>query len=266
MANDEVFFNVDSRGIATLTLNRPDKLNALTSEMLDRTLPQRFRQVQEDDNIRLLVITGAGRGFCSGADVEERLKGIQSGILNLGFKYYSERVAQFTMELAEIGKPVIAAVNGQAAGIGFSLSLLADFRIASENAKFCAVFARRGMVPDGGMTRNLQMVVGYAKALELMMTTDNITAAEALQIGLVNKVVPADALMTEAMALAEKLLGNAPLSLAFIKKAAQHAWSSSFASALEFESWGQAICRHSEDIKEGVNSFLEKRPPSFKGK
>jgi len=118
MANDEVLFNVDSRGIATLTLNRPDKLNALTSEMLDRTLPQRFRQVQEDDNIRLLIITGAGRGFCSGADVEERLKGIQSGALKLGFKYYSERVAQFTMELAEIGKPVIAAVNGQAAGIG----------------------------------------------------------------------------------------------------------------------------------------------------
>ena len=266
MAKDEVLFEVNEMGIATMTFNRPDKLNALTSEMLDRTLPDLFRQVHEDDHIRLLILAGAGRGFCAGADVEERLQGMQTGKLRLGFKYYTERVAQFTSHLADIGKPVIAAVNGQAAGVGFSLCLLADFRIASENAKFCAVFARRGMVPDGGMTRTLQMIVGYAKALELMMTADNIDATEALRIGLVNKVVPPDQLVPEVMTLAQKLLKNAPLSLSFIKQAAQHGWASSFLSQLEFESWGQAICRHSEDIKEGVSSFLEKRPVCLKGR
>ena len=266
MATDEVLFEVDDQGIALLTLNRPEKLNALTSQMLDHTLPELFRQVQEDDGIRVLIITGAGRGFCAGADVQERLQGIQSGKLKLGFKYFSERVTQFTVGLAEQGKPVIAAVNGQAAGVGYSLALLADLRIAVPSAKFCAVFARRGMVPDGGMTRSLQMVVGYAKALELMMTSDNIDAQEAQRIGLVNKIVEPEQLLSEAKDMAGKLLKQAPLSLAFIKKAAQHAWSSEFTSALEFESWGQAICRHSEDIKEGVSSFMEKRPPQFKGR
>jgi len=266
MTKDDVLFDVDESGVAILTFNRPKKLNALTSEMLDSTLPELFRKVHDDDDIKLLILTGAGRGFCAGADVEERLKGMQRGELKLGFKYYSERVAQFTVHLSEIGKPVIAALNGQAAGVGCSLALLADFRIASEDAKFCAVFARRGMVPDGGMTRTLQMIVGYPKALELMMTADNIDAAEALRIGLVNKMVPADQLMPEAFSFADKLLRNAPLSLSFIKQAAQHGWSSTFTSALEFESWGQVICRHSEDIKEGVNSFLEKRLPRFRGR
>jgi 2-(1,2-epoxy-1,2-dihydrophenyl)acetyl-CoA isomerase len=266
MAANDVLFEINEMGIATITFNRPDKLNALTSEMLDCTLPDLFRRVHEDDDIRLLIITGAGRGFCAGADVEERLQGMQTGKLKLGFKYYTERVAQFTVALADIGKPVLAAVNGQAAGVGFSLCLLADFRVASENAKFCAVFSRRGMVPDGGMTRTLQMIVGYPKALELMMTADNIDAAEALRIGLVNKVVPPDQLISEMGAFAEKLLRNAPLSLSFIKQAAQHGWSSNFVSQLEFESWGQVICRHSEDIKEGINSFLEKRPANFKGR
>ncbi len=265
MATDHLLLDVDQKGIATITFNRPEKLNALDSEIINR-LPEVLRQVHEDDNIRLLVLTGAGRGFCAGADVEERLQAMQKGKLNVGFKFYSERVAQFTVGLADIGKPVIAAVNGQAAGVGFSLCLLADFRIASENAKFCAVFARRGMTPDGGMTRTLQMVVGYSKALELMMTADNIDAAEALRIGLVNKVVPPEQLMPTTMALAEKLLRNAPLSLSFTKQATQHGWSSDFINQLEFESWGVAICRHSEDHKEGINSFLEKRPAHFKGK
>ena len=265
MAEDDILFEVDSDQIATITLNRPSRLNALTWDMLYETLPDLFRTVHEDDEIRLLIITGAGDAFCSGADVET-LDDMKSGKIKLGFKYYTERVAQPTMLLADIGKPVIAAINGQAAGVGLSLALLSDFRIASENAKFCAVFARRGMVPDGGMTRTLQMVVGYAKALELMMTTDNIDAAEALRIGLVGKVVPQEQLMDEARNLAHRLLKIAPLSLSFIKQAAQHGWSSDFVGQLEFESWGQAICRDSEDREEGIRSFLEKRPPRFQGR
>lgn len=266
MATEDLLFDVNEKGIATITFNRPGKLNALTSEMFDRSLPELFRRVHEDDSIRLLVLTGVGRGFCTGADVEERLQRIQTGELKLGFRYYCERVAQFAMGLADIAKPVIAAVNGQAAGVGFSMCLLADFRIVSETSKFCAVFARRGMVPDAGMTRNLQMIVGYSKALELMMTADNIDATEALRIGLVNQVVAADQLIPATMAFAEKLLRNAPFSLSFVKQAAQHGWSSGFVNQLEFESWGTAICRHSEDHKEGINSFLQKRQPVFKGR
>ena len=116
------------------------------------------------------------------------------------------------------------------------------------------------------MTRNLQMIVGYNKALELMMTADNIDAAEALRIGLVNQVISPDQLMPATMTFAEKLLKNAPFSLSFVKQAAQHGWSSSFNSQLEFESWGTAICRHSEDHKEGIDSFIQKRQPQFKGK
>lgn len=265
MAEQEITFEVDQKGIALMTLNRPEKYNAVTTRMLEDLFPRFFRQVQEDDAIRVLVITGAGKGFCSGADVGERLKGVVTGEVKFNRRIAEEPIGGFMLHMAAIKKPIISAVNGAAAGVGFSIALLSDFRIASEKARFGAVFVRRGMMPDGGMTATLPKIVGLPKALEMAMTGDIIGAEEALQIGLVNKVVPHEQLMDETYALATRLAAGPPIALSFIKRALYRNLYSSFEEGLNFESWGQNVLRTTKDHQEGINSFLEKREPVFKG-
>jgi len=265
MAEQEILFAVDDKGIALMTLNRPDTYNAINTNMVENLLPQMFHEVQENNAIRVLIITGAGNGFCSGADVKERLAGEIEGKVKFNRRAAEEPVGSFNLYLAEIRKPVIAAVNGIAAGVGFSMLLLSDFRIASNNARFSAAFVRRGLMPDGGMTATLPLIVGLPKALELAMTGEVIGAEEALRIGLVNKVVPHEELIGEAQTLAERLAEAPPISLSFIKRAIYRNVHMSFSEALYFESWGQGVLRTTKDHKEGVQSFLEKRAPKFTG-
>lgn len=266
MEEQDVLLEKDDKGIAVMTLNRPDRLNALDTHMQDESLPQTFLRVATDYDIKALIITGAGRGFCSGADVKERLQAHAKGTIKLSRKNLEEALGSFTIPLYEIAKPVIAAINGPAVGVGLSIALLCDFRIASEKATFGAAFIRRGLMPDGGITFLLPHVVGLPKALELMMTGDIIDAREAERIGMVNKVVPHDMLMAEARALAEKLASGPLIALSFTKRAAYHGLLHNLREQLQFESWGQSVCRRTEDFKEGVTSFLEKRPPNFQGR
>jgi len=262
---DEVLFEKDDKGIATVILNRPDKLNALSERMLYEQLPRIFTEVAKDDQIRVMILTGAGRGFCSGADVKELMQAGREK--DLESRRGLERIlGAIAIPLAEIPKPTIAAINGMAAGMGFSLCLLCDFRIASDNAGFSAIFTQRGLMPDAGMTFSLPRIVGLPMALELMLTGDIIDAKKAASIDLVNKVVPHGKLMVEARALAEKLAKNAPIALSFTKRAAYHGLLCDLREQLLFESWGQGECRKTEDHKEGVKAFLEKREPNFSGR
>ncbi len=257
--------------IALITLNRPERLNSLGTKMLDE-LTAALEEVATDDQIRVVILTGAGRGFCGGADLAElggapaELGGAPAEQRNLRTKPLS-RYGNLMLHLRSLEKPIIAAVNGIAAGGGFSLAMCCDIRIASETARFSSIFVKRALVPDMGLTYLLPRAVGTSKALELMFTGDIINAQEAKEIGLVSKVVPADQLIDEAKKLAGRIAKGPPLAIELAKKAVYAAEeTSNFATALAYEAWAQGICITSEDAREGIASFLEKREPVFKGK
>ena len=252
-------------GVAILTLNRPDKLNALSSTMRE-DLPKVFQELADDDDVRAVVVTGAGRGFCSGADVTglaARLTGEQP---KKSRRSILAPVGSFVACVAELEKPTIAAVNGVAAGVGLSLSLLCDMRISAESARFSTVWVRRGLVADGGATYLLPQVLGVAKALELMYTGDIIDAKEAMRVGLVSRVVPDSDLMKVAKELAKKIAKGPSIALELTKRAVYRDILLGLRYGLDFESYAQNICFGSEDHKEGVTAFFEKREAQFKGR
>jgi len=255
--------------VATLTLNRPDKLNCLNAGILHE-MSKAIGELNADDGVKALILTGEGRAFCSGADLAEQPYGTdknQTGISRaehitpfVSFGWVVKHIEDFT-------KPVIAAVNGIAAGGGLSLALAADVRIAAENAAFSAIFVKRGLVPDCGISYYLPRLVGVSKALELMWTGDKIDAGEAERIGMVNKVVPNENLMKSAQEFARVLAKGPSLAIEMIKRMAYTALKSdSVMTQMAVEDFMQQVCRESEDIREGVLGFLEKRPPNFKGR
>ena len=255
--------------VATLTLNRPDKLNCLNAGILHE-MSKALSDLNADDGVKALILTGEGRAFCSGADLAEQPYGTdknQTGISRaehitpfVSFGWVVKHIEDFT-------KPVIAAVNGIAAGGGLSLALAADVRIAAENAAFSAIFVKRGLVPDCGISYYLPRLVGVSKALELMWTGEKIDAREAERIGMVNKVVPNENLMKSAQEFARVLAKGPSLAIEMIKRMAYTALKSdSVMTQMAVEDFMQQVCRESEDIREGVLGFLEKRPPNFKGR
>jgi 2-(1,2-epoxy-1,2-dihydrophenyl)acetyl-CoA isomerase len=252
-------------GIALLTLNRPDKLNAVTWDSW-RQIGEAVRELGEDDEARVLVLTGSGRGFCSGTDLAAVVSG--SGepppAASRGARLRSRYLGG--ADLLACPKPTIAAVNGVAAGAGLSLSLACDIRIASDKARFSAIWSRRALVPDMGCSYTLPRIVGISKALELMYTGEMVEAQEALAIGLVSQVVPADDLMPTAMALAERIAKGPPIAIELTKRLAYRGWPGAVESQSEYEEYFQRLCAESEDAQEGVRSFLEKREPVFKGR
>jgi 2-(1,2-epoxy-1,2-dihydrophenyl)acetyl-CoA isomerase len=256
-------------GVATLTLNRPDKLNALDPSLLQEAATV-IRELNDDDEIKALIVTGAGRAFCSGADLSSPESGTD---LNRPGICRRERLSPFVSygwlirQMDEFAKPAIAAVNGIAAGGGLALALACDIRIASEEARFSSIFVRRGLVADCGTTFYLPRVVGAAKALELMWTGDIIDAAEASRIGLVNRVVPADELVNAAGEFALRLARGPSVSIEFHKRLTYEGLKTdSVLTQMAHEDFAQYVCRQTEDVKEGKNSFLEKREPRFKGR
>ncbi len=250
--------------IATVTLNRPEKLNAFGG-MMRHEIVEALEDVAADREVRVVVITGAGKAFCVGGDINEFTSGESQSRSKVAS---SERHAmcKAALLISEMEKPVIASVNGVAAGGGCNLALACDIRIASEQARFGQAFTKRGLHPDWGGIYFLPRLVGYAKAAELIFTADVIGAREALEVGLVNRVVPHEELSSATDAFARRIAANAPIPIAFAKRGLRTFYRWDLPQALDFESYVLDITGRSEDSAEGFRSFLEKREPSFKGR
>jgi enoyl-CoA hydratase len=248
-------------GITTVTLNRPAQLNALNRRMI-RELDQALDEAAADAAVRVLVLTGAGeRAFAAGADIREF-----EGMDHLAALQFGRNIQRVFRKLETMPKPTVAAVNGVALGGGCELMLACDIAFAAETARIGQPEISLGIIPGAGGTQRLPRVVGKPKALELLMTGDTLTAAEALQIGLVAKMVPAAELMREVQTLCQKLLAKGAVALQMVKEAALAGLGLDLGSGLEFEAKSFAACFATEDRIEGVRAFLEKRKPVFKGR
>jgi 2-(1,2-epoxy-1,2-dihydrophenyl)acetyl-CoA isomerase len=251
--------------IATLTLNRPERLNAL-GDTLREDFFDAIGKAAADPEVRVIVVTGAGRGFCSGGDVKSMKERETSEEKPAPGEQAFPIRDRAILAMRDCPKPIIAAVNGPAAGAGMNLALACDLRIASTAAKFSQAFVKRGLTPDWGGSWLLPRLVGTAKAAELIFTGDSIDADEALSLGVVNAVVAPETLMAETYKLAEKIAAGPPVAIQLAKRAIYHNQDVDLRSGLEFESFAQGICRQTEDSKEGVRAFIEKRAPVFKGR
>lgn len=253
-------------GIATITLNRPDKLNAYTAQMGTELLDA-FAALDADDNVRVVVMTGAGRAFCAGADVnvfaqgvEARKKGERGSLVNFPF------LEKGPLVLRDMTKPVIASVNGPAVGLGLTMTLACDIRLAADSASLGTIFARVGLSAEFGSTYFLPRLIGMAKACELAFTSRIISAAEAKEIGLVNQVVPAAGLKAATLEIASTIAQAAPIAIRMIKKGLYQGLGADLATQTRFEVFALEHCMATEDHAEGVRAFFEKRQPRFHGK
>lgn len=245
-------------GVGWLTLNRPDKLNAFTEQM-NKEISQVVKTVSKDNEVRCLVITGEGRAFCSGEDLSGIGENTDHG------EILRKRYNPMVKLLAELEKPVIAAINGVAAGAGLSLALACDFRLISEKASLVNAFINIGLIPDSGNLYFLPRIVGQAKAIELAMLGEKISAEEAKNIGLVTKVISVDNFKAEVTVFAERLAQFPTKALGLIKRNINASWNCNLDEMLEREAYGQRAAGLTHDHEEGVRAFLEKRKPEFKG-
>ena len=251
-------------GVGTLTLNRPEKLNAFAGEMR-REIANALDTLEGDDGVRVIVITGAGRGFCAGADVGymAELVAKQDADAMAALVEAGRRVV---MTIRESSKPVIGAINGVAAGGGANLALACDIRIASDRARLAQSFNRIGLHPDWGGTFFLPRLVGPSHALELMWGAETIDAEQALALGLCNRVVPHDQLADSVRRYAAELAAKPALSLALTKRAIYQSLDRTLPEMLDYELDAQLRCFAGPDAAEGIRAFVEKRPPSFGGR
>ena len=246
--------------VATITLDRPDALNALTVA-LKQDLLAAFAAVAADDAVRAVVLTGAGRAFCAGQDLRERLEPDAAPLADEIRLRYNPLIRA----MRGLPKPIVGAINGIAAGAGASLAFACDIRIAAEDATFLLAFGRVGLIPDSGATWLLPRLVGGAKAAELALMPEPLSARDAERFGLVARVVPGDTVLAEARALAARLAAGAPRALALTKAALDASWDASLDGQLEAEAVLQGIAGSTADHAEGIAAFLERRPPRFTG-
>lgn len=251
-------------GVATITLNRPDVLNALNYQMAE-DLFEAIKKCGEDAAIKTVVITGAGRAFCAGGDVNAMRASFDDSPAAF-IKGLTKRAHKAILGIRNLKKPVIVSINGFATGIGFTMTLACDLRVASEKAYFSSGFIRVGLIPDGGGTYFLPRLVGLGKATELFFTSDVIDANEALKLGIVNKVVPEDDLERSTKELAIKLAKGPPLAIAKTKALINQGLTSDIESQLENERQAQILSSQTDDFKEGLTAFFEKREPKFQGR
>jgi 2-(1,2-epoxy-1,2-dihydrophenyl)acetyl-CoA isomerase len=256
---DPVRYDV-ADAVATITLDQPDTLNALSIAM-KVALREAVSRAATDDAVRAVVLTGAGRGFCVGQDLREHAEALEGG--DTALSTVREHYNPIVTALADLRKPVVAAVNGTAAGAGASLAFACDFRVAADNASFLMAFARVGLGPDTGASWTLQRLVGYGRALAMLMLAEPVSATQALEMGLVNAVVPGADLPATAHELAARLAAGPTLAYAGIKQALQAAATSDLATALETEADVQARCGATEDHRNAVAAFLAKQAPTF---
>jgi 2-(1,2-epoxy-1,2-dihydrophenyl)acetyl-CoA isomerase len=252
-------------GVVTVTLNRPDRLNAMTWDSWQE-LVDGLRKASEDDDSKAVIITGAGRGFCAGSDLvastspEEAPQKEVSRTDRFRSGYLASR------EVVACQKPTIAAINGTTAGAGLSLALACDIRIASETARLGTIFVRRGLNPDFGCSFFLPRIVGLSRALELMYTGEMFDAQEALRLGLVSRLTPPEQLLPVATELARRIAAGPSLAIEAAKHLAYRGLLEELEDHLRLEEYWSRLCQASEDAREGVMSFLEKREPHFRGR
>jgi len=249
-------------GVKRITFNRPERRNAVDTETVE-LLQEAIRSSAEDES-KVVIITGAGDSFCAGADLQATgQRDITSIDVTASLR---ENTNPTILAMRGLSKPIIARVHGHAVGVGCNYALACDILIASEQAKFGQAFVKIGLMPDGGSTFFLPRAIGYAKAFELMATGDIISAQDALALGLVNRVVPFEQLDATVNEMAARLVTAAPIALGKIKEGLNHGLVSDLASALDFEAVNQGACFQSQDFREGVKAFLEKRKASFQGR
>lgn len=257
MSYETILYEV-SDGVGRITLNRPDKFNSFT-EAMHRELQAALKEAERDGSVRCLVLAGAGKAFCAGQDLDEaRSKGPLGDTVR---RFYSPLIQR----LRSIEKPVIAAVNGAAAGAGASLALACDLIVMSEKAYYMLAFVKVGLVPDSGASYWLPRLIGYHRAMELALTGDRMPAERALELGLCNRVVAPHDLDSVVSNLAMRL-AKGPRSMGLIKRQFHRGMSRGLDEVLEYEAFGQEIAGSTEDAAEGIAAFLEKREPNFRGK
>ncbi len=264
MSEPEILLEMDDH-VAVVTLNRPERMNAISVKMLSQ-FSEVLVECDRDPNVRVVMITGAGRGFCAGLDLQEASQG--TGIGSGGGAAASKfdlRDAPPTV-LHNLDKPTICALNGGAAGYGMDLALGCDIRIASDKAKLSAAFTKRGVLPESGGTWLLPRILGWAKAAEVAFAGRTLSATECLEMGLVNQVVPHEEFRKAASELAHEIAGNAPLAVQATKRMMRMAMDETFEANVHHVYLQLLPLFRSEDFKEGVSSFLEKRKPEFKGR
>ena len=252
--------------VVVLTLNRPDRLNAMSPPMLDALL-EALPRLAADPEIGVVVLTGAGRGFCAGGDVKAMAEGRESAGTTLEEKAQGLRSRmEVSRWLHEMPKPTLAMVRGAAAGAGLSLALACDLRVASDSARFATAFARVGYSGDFGGSWFLTQLVGTAKARELYLTADIVDAQQALALGIVNRVVPDVRLEDETMALAARLARGPRIAYRYMKRNFNAAESGTLKDLLDLEAWHHTRCGMTEDHREAAKAFVEKREPVFRGR
>jgi enoyl-CoA hydratase/carnithine racemase len=258
----ELRYEVKDR-IATITLNRPDKLNAFTGSMIDGWA-RALGEAQADPDVNVVVVTGAGRAFCAGGDVARMGQGDPTPLDHKNQLW--ENIHRVPKTLEAMDKPVIAMVNGLAVGAGMGMALMCDVRVASDAARFSTGYVRVGLVPGDGDTYFLPRLVGTAKALELLWTADFIDAHEAERLGIVNRIVPADRLAEDTYALARRIADGPQVPIRMIKRLVYQSMRLDLRTHLDLVSSHMAVVRQTDDHKEGVRAFAEKREPKFRGR
>jgi len=263
-----VLYEIDEDGIVTLTLNRPEMRNPITDPEAVADILAVLKRLENDPDARVAILTGAGKGFSSGGNVNEMKPGgnINTGVPLTTRSSYKNGVQLLPLAFSKLEVPVIAAVNGAAVGAGCDLTCMCDLRIASEHARFAESFVKLGLIAGDGGSWLLPRVIGWSKAAEMALTGDMIDAEEALACGLVSKVVPAEQLMDEARALARRIASNPPHAVRMTKRLLWEGRQTELPALLEMAAAMQAIAHATADHAEAVDAFLAKRPPTFQGK
>jgi len=262
MGKPHVLYEVKGH-VAIITLNRPEAKNAFSIEMI--TLWNEYlKNARNDINVRVLIVTGKGDTFCSGGDIQEMAEGrLRSWDMK---NFVWEGVHRIVLNLEDMDKPVIAAINGAAMGAGMDMAIMCDIRICSDRARFAESYVNMGVVPGDGGAYFLPRLIGISKALELLLTGDVINPGEALKLGIVNRVVPHEDLLNEAFRLSAKIAKKPPLAVRMIKRAVYQAQTSSLRSHLDYISSQLALLTETEDHVEAAKAFLERRKPVFTGR